>query len=309
MSETNLLTEYGVNNPNQPVRKAVIPVAGLGTRFLPLSKSVAKELWPVVDIPVIQYIVEEARDSGIKEIVFVISPEKKPVLDYFAESPQIEKSLKERKKLQLLEELKKVTNISKDVAISYVFQRAPLGDGHAVLQAIKQVGLEPCGLLFGDDIVYSETAPCLSQLLKVFKTCQRPVIAIKKVAKEKIPFYGIVEVEKIANRLYKVKKIVEKPAMENAPSDLAVVGKYVLTPEVFEYLKKTKPGARGEIGMAETFSDMIKDGKVIYAYEFEGEWLECGNKLAWLKSQMFMSLKHPQFGPELKKYLKEIKEI
>jgi len=309
MSEVSSLGERsGGIGTSQSVRKVVIPIAGLGTRFLPLSKSVAKELWPVVDLPVIQYIVEEVRLSGIREIIFVISLEKKPILDYFKESPKIEKILKERKKTQLLEELKKLSDISKQVTFSYVFQRRPLGDGHAVFQAAKQVGPEPCGLLFGDDIVDSAT-PCLAQLLKIFKTCQRPVVAIKRIAKEKSPSYGMVGVEKIANRLYKIKKIVEKPTMEATPSDLAIVGKYILTPEVFEYLARAKPGTSGEIVIAETFQEMINDGKVIYGYEFEGDWLECGNKLGWLKSNLCLSLKHPQYGPELKQYLREMKEI
>ncbi|PIS38903.1 MAG: UTP--glucose-1-phosphate uridylyltransferase [Candidatus Nealsonbacteria bacterium CG08_land_8_20_14_0_20_43_11] len=309
MSEKNPLPEAGGSlGFNQSVRKVIIPIAGLGSRFLPLSKSVAKELWPLVDLPVIQYIVEEAKASGIREIIFVISPEKKPVLDYFQEAPKIEKVLKERKKTQLLEELKRITDISKEITFSYVFQRQPLGDGHAVLQAVRLVGPEACGVLFADDVVEAGT-PCLAQLLKIFKTCQRPVIAIKRVAKERTPFYGIVEVEKIANRLYKIKKIVEKPALGETPSDLAIVGKYVITPEVFGYLERAKPSARGEIIMADSFQEMINDSKVIYGYEFEGEWLECGNKLSWLKSHLYLSLKHQQFGPELKKYLREIKEV
>ena len=287
------------------IKKAIIPVGGIGTRFLPLSKVLPKELWPLVDIPVIQYILEEAKASGIKEIIFVISPEKKVVLNYFKESPKIEKILKDRKKDYFLQSFKKIQELVSDISFSSVLQRKPLGDGHAVLQAAKIAGSEPCGVLFGDDIVDSEV-PCLLQLSKIFKTCQKPVIALKKIAKEKLPLYGVVEVEKIANRLYKIKRIVEKPSQDEAPSDLAIVGKYILTPEVFDYLKKAKPTQKGEIFLAETFDKMIRDGKIIYGYEFEGEWLECGNKLGWLKSHLYLSLKHPQFGPELKKYLKEI---
>lgn len=287
------------------IKKAIIPVGGIGTRFLPLSKVFPKELWPLVDIPVIQYILEEAKASGIKEIIFVISPEKKVVLNYFKESAKIEKILKDRKKNHFLQPLKKIEELVSDISFSSVLQRKPLGDGHAVLQAAKIVGSEPCGVLFGDDIVDSRV-PCLLQLSKIFKTCQKPIIALKKIAREKLPFYGIVEVEKIANRLYKIKRIVEKPSPEKAPSNLSIVGKYILTPEVFDYLKRAKPTLRREIILAETFDKMIRDGKIIYGYEFEGEWLECGNKLGWLKSHLYLSLKHPQFGPELKKYLKEI---
>jgi len=290
---------------NKIIKKAIIPIGGIGTRFLPLSKVLPKELWPLVDIPIIQYILEEAKQSEIKEIIFVISPEKKVVLNYFKESPKIEKILKDRKKDHFLQSFKKIQELVSDISFSSVLQRKPLGDGHAVLQAAKIVESEPCGVLFGDDIVDSEV-PCLLQLSKIFKTCQKPVIALKKIAKEKLPFYGVVEVEKIANRLYKIKRIVEKPSFQEAPSDLAIVGKYILTPEVFDYLKKAKPTQKGEIFLAETFDKMIRDGKIIYGYEFEGEWLECGNKLGWLKSHLYLSLKHPQFGPELKKYLKEI---
>jgi len=287
------------------IKKAIIPVGGMGTRFLPLSKVFPKELWPLVDIPVIQYIVEEARQSEIKEIIFVVSPEKKFVLNYFKESPKTEKILKDRKKNHFLQPLKKIEELVSDISFSCVLQRKPLGDGHAVLQAEKILGSEPCGVLFGDDIVDSKV-PCLLQLSKIFKTCQKPIIALKKVAKEKLSSYGVVEVEKIANRLYKIKRIVEKPSPEDAPSDLSVVGKYILTPEVFDYLKRAKPNQKKEIILAETFDKMIRDGKIIYGYEFEGEWLECGNKLEWLKSHLYLSLKHPQFGPELKKYLKQI---
>lgn len=290
---------------NNQVKKAILPIAGVGTRFLPLTKVVPKELWPLVDIPVLQYVIEEAKASGVGEIIFVMSPDKKIVLDYFKEAPNIEKILKERKKNHILKALKEFHESLKDISFSHVLQKKPLGDGHAVLQAVKAVGEEPCAVLFGDDIVDSDT-PCLLQLSKIFKTCQKPVLALYRLPKEKLPLYGIVEVEKIANRLYKIKKIVEKPTIAEAPSDLAIVGKYILTPEVFDYLKKTTPDKTGEIRLAGAFDKMIKDGKIIYGYEFEGRWLECGNKLDWLKSNFYLSLKHPQYGPELKSFLKEI---
>jgi len=288
------------------VKKAIIPVAGLGTRFLPLSKVIPKELWPLVDKPVIQYIIEEAKSSGISEIIFVITPEKKIVLNYFKKSPRIEKILKERKKDHLLEEIRILEGLCKDLSFSFVFQRKPLGDGHAVLQAQKIVGEEPVAALWADDVVESKI-PCLLQLLKVFKTCQKPVLAPYRLPKERLPFYGIIDVEKIASRFYKIKKIVEKPSIEEAPSNLALAGRYVLTPEVFYYLKKAKIGKRGEIILSEVLDKMVKDGKIIYGYEFEGRWLECGNKLSWLESHLYLSLKHPQYGDKLKKYLKEIK--
>jgi UTP--glucose-1-phosphate uridylyltransferase len=292
------------------IKKAIIPVGGLGTRFLPLSKILPKELWPLVDKPVLQYVVEEVKNSGIDQIIFVISPEKKMVLDYFKKYyfkkfPKLENTLKERNKVLLLQELKNLENLCQGISCSYVIQKKPLGDGHAILQAHKFIKEEPVAVSFGDDIVEAET-PCLAQLIKIFKTAQKPVIALYQVPKEKIPSYGIVKVEKIANRLFKIKKIVEKPDIDEAPSNLAIVGKYILTPEVFNYLKVSKPSKKGEIVLAEIFDQLIKDGKIIYGYQFKGNWLECGKKLDWLKCHFYLSLKHPEYGPKLKEYLKKL---
>ncbi len=288
------------------VKKAIIPMGGLGTRFLPLSKVLAKELFPLVDKPTIQYIVEEAKMSGISEIIFVVSSGKKAILNYFRKSQELEKVLKKRKKSQILKELKDLEEILKDISFSSVLQKKPLGDGHAILQAAKLIDKEPVAVLFGDDVVDGDT-PALSQLIKVFQTCKSPVIALKRLPREKVPAYGVVAVEKIANRLYKIKKIVEKPEISKAPSDLVVVGKYILTPEVFDYLKKASPSKKGEIILAEVLDKMLTDGKIIYGYEFKGEWLECGDKLKWLKSFLYFTSKDPRFSGELREYLKEIK--
>lgn len=287
------------------IKKAIIPIAGLGTRFLPLSKVVPKELWPLVDKPMIQYVIEEARVSGINQIIFVLNPETKDILDYFKKSPRIEKILKERKKDHLLAELKNLEEICRDISFSYVIQRKPLGDGHAILQAKNLIGEEPFFVLYPDDIVESKI-PCLLQLIQIFKTSQKPVMALSRLPKERLPSYGVVAGEKITTRLYKIKKIIEKPSIEEAPSDLVIVGKRILTPEVFSYLQKAKPQKRGEIGLTETLAEMIKDGKIIYGYEIEGKWLECGDKIGWLCSHLYLSLKHPQFGEKLKKYLKTL---
>ena len=288
------------------IKKVILPIAGLGTRFLPLSKELPKEFWPLVDLPVIQYIIEEAVNSGVKEVIFVISSEKKMIVDYFGDSLKVEKILKERNKVKLIEKLNGFKKIFKNISFSYVIQKNPLGDGHAILQAKSYISKKSCGVLFGDDIIYSKI-PCLEQLAKVFKRFQKPVIAIRRVPKEMISSYGILKVEKIDNRFYKIKKIVEKPSFKDAPSDFAIVGKYILTPLVFDYLKKEKKPSKGkEMILANTFEKMIKDGETIYGYEFEGEWLECGNKINLMKSHLFLSLKHPKFGPILKKYLKKI---
>lgn len=288
------------------IKKAIIPLAGLATRFLPLSRVVSKELWPLVDIPVIQYIISEAKQAGIKEIIFVFNPANKKVLDYVGSCSKIEKILKEKKKEDLLAEVRELQSLCSDISFSYVLQKKPMGDGHAVLQAAKLVKDEPAACMFGDDIIDSKV-PAVLQLAKIFKTCQKPVLSLAHLPKEKIPRYGIVGVEKIANRLHKVKKIIEKPSLEEAPSDLAIIGKYILTPEVFFYLKKAKPSKKGEIILAEVINNhMLGEGKVIYGYEIEGEWLECGDKLKWLKSNLYFSLKHPKYGPELREYIKTL---
>lgn len=293
------------------IKKAILPIGGLGTRFLPLSKILPKELWPLVDKPVLQYIVEEVKKSGIEQIIFVISPEKKMVLDYFKKYyfkkfPKLENTLKERNKVLLLQELKNLENLCQGISCSYAIQKKPLGDGHAILQAHKFIKEESVAVSFGDDIIESEI-PCLAQLIKIFKTAQKPVMALYQVPREKVSSYGIVKVEKIANRLFKIKKIVEKPDIDQAPSNLAIVGKYILTPEVFNYLKVAKPSKKGEIILAEVFDQMIQDGKIIYGYQVKGNWLECGKKLDWLKCHFYFSLKHPEYGPKLKAYLKTLK--
>jgi UTP--glucose-1-phosphate uridylyltransferase len=290
------------------VKKAVIPIAGLGTRFLPLSKALPKEFWPLADLPAIQYIVEEAAAAGIKEIIFTVKPGDKRVLDYFGRKRDLEKKLKKCGKPEILKSLEKLAKLSEKISFSQVVQKNPLGDGHAVLQAKNSVRKEPCLILFGDDIVDAKI-PCSRQLVGVFKKYRKPIIALYRLPAEKLSSYGIVKVEKIGPRLYKIKGIEEKPEPGKAPSNLAIVGKYVINSEVFDFLEKTPSLAKGEIRLAGAFDEMIKKGLTVYGYEFEGKWLECGNKLAYLKSNIYLSLKHPQFGKELKKFLKEEKII
>ncbi len=292
------------------IKKAIIPIAGLGTRFLPLSKVLPKELFPLVDRPVLQYIIEEAISSGVKEIIFVNRPEKKEVLDYFKKyfqkNPELEDFLRKKNKNHILAELKRVEEISKKISFSQVFQNEPLGDGDAILQAEKLVGKEPCAILFGDDVVESKT-PCLLQLIRVFNKYRAPVMALCRLPPEKLPFYGEVGGKKIGERLFRINKILEKPKSPRlAPSNLTIVGKRIITPEVFDYLKKASKNVAGEINLTETLAKMVKDGKEVYGYEFEGKWLECGNKLAYLESNLYLSLKHPQFGPELRKFIERI---
>src|SRR3989344_5979293 len=256
---------------NMEVKKAIIPIAGMAIRFLPLSKIVPKELWPVVDLPMIHYGLKEIKDAGIKGIIFVFNSGNKKVLEYLKTCPKTEKFLKERKKDEVLEELKNLEEMFKDV-------------------------------------IFNAKVQAISQLEKIFRSCQRPVIGLCRVPKEKISHYGIVGVEKISSRLYKIKKIIEKPDLSEAPSDLAIAGRYILTPEVFDYLKKAKPSKKGEIYLAEVINDqMLKDGKLIYGYELEGQWLGCGDKLRWLESTIYLSMKHPKYGPELREYISKLK--
>lgn len=288
------------------IEKVIIPVAGLGTRFLPLSLAVSKEFFPLADKPIIQYIIEEVKKSGIKEIIFIVSPKQKMIMNYFEKSPELEKVLIKRKKEKALKELKIFEEFFDGLKFSYVVQKNPIGDGHAILQAQKMIGSEPVAVSFSDDVIDS-SEPAVSQLINIFKTCKAPVVALKSLPKEKITNYGSVIVEKIANHLYKIKKIIEKPEISQIQSNLVIVGKYILTPEVFSYLKKASPSKKGEIILGEVLDNMLNDGKIIYGYELKGEWLECGDKLKWLKSFFYLSLKDPIFGKELKDYIKTMR--
>jgi len=288
------------------IKKAIMAIAGAGTRFFPMSKVLSKEFLPVVDKPLIQYAVEEAKKAGIEEIVFVINPGQKMIVDYIKPNKNLEKLLIKRRKDQALKELKTAEAIFNDLKISFVIQRNPKGDGHAILQAKKIIGNEPVAVLHCDDIVDSDI-PAIGQLIDIFKTCKTPVIALSQLPKEKIPAYGTVSVERIANRLYKIKKIIEKPEPSEIASDLVIFGRYILTPEVFDYLEKAKPSKKGEIFLAEVLDKMLSDGKIIYGYEAKGEWLECGDKLKWLKSYINLSLRDPRFKDEIKQYIKTIK--
>jgi len=289
------------------IKKAIIPVAGLGTRFLPLSKALPKELWPLVDKPILQYVLDEVIEAGVKKIIFVISPGKEAILDYLNKSFQLERCLKMLGKDYCLRELKDFEKKYKNISFSHVYQKKPLGDGQAILLTEKLVGNDPCFILYPDDIVESKVN-CLKQLSKVFGKYRQTVMALCRVPKESLHYYGIIKGKKMAKRIFKIEKAVEKPSEEEILflSNLAIVGKRIITPEVFYYLKKASPSRRGEIGLTDTLIEMMDDKKEIYGYEIEGKWLECGNKLAYLKSNLYLSLKHPIFGKELKGFLKKI---
>jgi UTP--glucose-1-phosphate uridylyltransferase len=252
------------------IRKAVLPVAGVGTRFLPATKVVPKELLPIVDKPVIQYLVEEAVLSGIEEIIFVISKGKELIKDHFSHHPELEALLKDRKKHHLLD---KVNPIHKMAKFKYVYQDKPLGDGHAVLMAEKEVGDEPFLVLFGDDIVKNEI-PAAKQLIDNFKG--ESVLAVERIPREKTKMYGVIKPGRQTGRLYEVTGMVEKPEPKEAPSELGIIGKYVCPPEIFEAIKHSKPGKDGELRLIDGFIKLMETQK-IWAVEIEGKRFDTGN--------------------------------
>lgn len=252
------------------IRKAVLPVAGVGTRFLPATKVVPKELLPIVDKPVIQYLVEEAVLSGIEEVIFVISKGKELIREHFSHHPELEALLKDRNKLRLLD---KVNPIHKMAKFKYVYQDEPLGDGHAVLIAEKEVGNEPFVVLFGDDIVKNEV-PAAKQLLDQFKG--ESVLAVERIPREKTKMYGVIKPGKQTGRLYEVLGMVEKPEPDEAPSDLGIIGKYVCPSEIFEAIKNSKPGKDGELRLIDGFIKLMETQK-IWAIEIEGQRFDTGN--------------------------------
>jgi len=290
------------------VKKAIIPAAGLGTRFLPLSKVLPKELLPLVDVPLIDFVVQEAKNSEIDKIIFVLQESKKFILDYFKQNKKLENILeKDSRRREYLKIIKEKEKELENLSFSLIFQPFPKGDGDAVMRARNFIKKEGFAVMFPDDVFESKVPP-LAQIKKIFQTSQKPVIGLKRIPKDKVSSYGIVSVEKIASNLFKIKGIKEKPNPDEAPSDLAIVGRYILTPEIFSYLKKTKENKKGEIVLAEALNLMIEDGKIIYGYEISGKWLECGRKIDWFKSNLYLLLNHPEYGPILKEFLKEIKK-
>lgn len=284
-----------------PIKKAVFPAAGFGTRFLPVTKAQPKEMLPIVDKPVIQYLVEEAVASGIEEIVIVTGRGKRAIEDHFDYSYELEQTLVERGKRELIREVRKIAEMAKFV---YVRQSQPLGDGDAILCAKEVIGREPCAVMFGDDLVDGPT-PALSQLIKVYEEKKAPVIGLERIDKKYSKRYGMIEPESSQGRLSKIKNLVEKPDPKNAPSDLAIVGKYIITPEVFDALEKVERGRDGEIRLIAAFRLLL--GKMpLYGYELEGIRYDTGDKLGFLKATIDFALKRPDLGPALRKYLEKL---
>jgi len=287
------------------ITKVIIPVAGLGTRFLPATKAQPKEMLPIIDKPIIQYLVEEAVNSGITDVIFVTGRGKRAIEDHFDFSPELESALLLKNKR---DDFKEVRSISKLARFSYVRQNLPQGDGDAILCASHLVSPdEPVGVLFGDDIVDSEV-PCLLQMEDVFDKYGDVVLALDTVPKSEVRHYGVVKAVKISKNVYEIKDIVEKPDPKDAPSNLIIVGKYIITPRVFAELRKLKKESKGgEVRLADALKNLVKD-KPIYGLKFEGKRYDCGSKLGFLKATVDFALKHNSFKKEFKKYLKEVVE-
>lgn len=283
------------------VRKAVIPAAGLGTRFLPFTKTVPKEMLPIVDKPVIQYIVEEAVASGIDQIILVSSSHKKALEDFFDTNYELEEALRNTGKMKLLERVRHTSSLAN---FAYVRQKQPLGNGHAVLVAKHLVGDEPFAVLWGDDILMGNP-PVVKQLIDIAEKYGGPVIGVRKVGPEDFEKYGMLEVEEIGEGVSRAVSVVEKPKRSESPSDLAQIGGFVLTPDIFEIIENTREGTGGEIYLADALVQLMRQ-RAVYAYEFTGTRYDAGNKLDYLRATIEMALQDPELAGDFRSYLRQL---
>lgn len=283
------------------VRKAIIPAAGLGTRFLPATKAMPKEMMPIVDKPAIQYIVEEAVASGIEEIMIVTGKGKRAIEDHFDYSPELERNLESKGKLELLDKVRYSTNLAD---IHYIRQKEPRGLGHAIWCARNFIGDEPFAVLLGDDIVKSET-PCLKQLLDQYEKTRSSVIGVKTVPDEETYKYGVIDPSMQEGRRYQVESLVEKPEPGTAPSNLAIMGRYILTPEIFMFLEDMEPGAGGEIQLTDAIQELNYIQRV-FAYEFEGRRYDIGEKIGFIKTTIEFALQDEKLRNEILNYLESL---
>ena len=284
------------------VRKAILPVAGFGTRFLPATKAQPKEMLPVVDKPVIQYMVEDAVAAGIEEIIFVTGRGKRAIEDHFDHSFELEHTLVEKNKLDLLAKIKKIDSLAK---FSYVRQSVPLGDGHAINCASHLVFDEPILIMFGDTLYDAPISP-VKQIIDLYDYYQDPVIGLSEIVRNKVDKFGVIDGLDLGNGNYEIKKFVEKPKIEEAPSNLAAVGLYVITPEVFRSLDKMKNGKSGEIRLADAFDLMLAENHPLYGKKIEGEWLDTGNKFNFIKATIKMGLKDSEIKDDLADFIKNV---
>jgi UTP--glucose-1-phosphate uridylyltransferase len=284
------------------VRKAVIPAAGFGTRFLPATKAVPKELLPIVDKPTIQYIMEEVVAAGIEEVILITGREKGSIEDHFDTSGELENHLKKKKKDDLL---RIIQHISEMVTLVSVRQKEPLGLGHAILCAKRTVGNEPFAVLLGDDLIDSQI-PCIKQMIDLYSSEMQALIAIQQVPQEEAHLYGIIKGQKVKERVYRIEEMVEKPPRGKAPSNLAIIGRYILPPQIFSILEKVPPDRNGEIQLTNGLVELNRK-EAIFGYEFIGDRYDAGDKLGYLQANISFGLKHPDLGPKLKEYLKTLK--
>lgn len=286
------------------VKKAILPVAGFGTRFLPATKAQPKEMLPVVDKPVIQYLVEEAVASGIEEIIFVTGRGKRAIEDHFDVSYELEDTLVEKNKHDLLEKVQGISNLAK---FSYVRQSEPLGDGHALLQAAHLVDDdEPVLVMFGD-CIYDSEVPAAAQLIESYHKYQGPIIGMTEVEKSEVSKFGVLAGTPLDESHWQITQMVEKPSVEDAPSNMVAPGKYIITREVFDVLAGMSEGKSGEIRLADAFDAMLVNERPIYGKKLEGKWLDTGDKFNFLQATIELGLKHPEVGEKLRNYLQNLK--
>ena len=286
------------------VRKAVIPAAGLGTRFLPLTKSVPKEMFPLIDRPIIHYVVEEAILSGIEDILIITARGKRAIEDYFDASPELEMLLQKSNKKELLMVVKEVESLAN---IHYIRQKEPRGLGDAVLRAEKHIGDEPFAVLLGDNVIKCDV-PCIKQLISVFEKYEAPVIAVEELPKEKISRYAAVKGKMIDSSLYLVEDILEKPPVERIESNLGTVGRYIFTPEIFDCIKETPPDIRNEVQLTDAIG-ILKDRREVYAFKFNGKRYDTGNKLGYIQAILDFALEIDEIRNELVEHLKRLVNV
>jgi UTP--glucose-1-phosphate uridylyltransferase len=286
------------------IRKAIIPAAGLGTRFLPATKALPKEMLPIVDTPTIQYIVEEAINSGIEDILIVTGRNKRAIEDHFDRSCELEHELRAKNQLKLLSVVDDISNL---VDLHYIRQKEARGLGHAIYCARSFIGNEPFAVLLGDDIVESDV-PCLKQLMDVYDKVKTSVIGVQKVSNDKVSDYGIVDGNLVSDRLYKVNSLVEKPEPSFAPSNIAILGRYIISPKIFEYLENAVPGKHGEIQLTDALGKLIKEDNM-YAYDYIGKRYDVGSKFGFLEATVEFALKRDDVKDEFLKYLSKIIKV
>lgn len=283
------------------IRKAVIPVAGLGTRFLPATKTVPKELLPIVDIPSIQYVVQEAVEAGIQEIIFVTGRGKDAIEDHFDEAPELEQILVERGHSEMVEKLRRIAEMTEVVSVR---QKKPLGLGHAVLCARDLVGDEPFAVMLADDLIDAST-PCIRQLIDIFNETQESVVAVMEVPLQEVHQYGIIKGKEVKHHLYDVEATVEKPAANDAPSRMAIIGRYVLRPEIFSILQNLPPGRGGEIQLTDGLSRLVQERRM-FGCEFRGDRYDIGDKFGFVRATVAYALKRPDLKDKVSEYLKSL---